>query len=87
MARQKDKKDKKDKKIDLSEAIREPGPSLDVENDGSGEHLVRRQQPQGITILETQETKLSRALSQRHIQMIALAGAIVPSSSTSRDTG
>jgi amino acid permease len=34
----------------------------------------------GVRIVEDEERNLSRSLSQRHIQMIALAGAIVRSS-------
>jgi amino acid permease len=80
-------KDKKGKKSAAAVFVNESGPSLD-ENVGSGDHLIAGRLPvaRGVIILEHQETKLSRALSQRHIQMIALAGAIARSSPTSRNT-
>jgi amino acid permease len=59
--------------------VSEIGPG-DVENGSSGEHLVESgivEEHDGIRIVADQEEKLSRSLSQRHIQMIALAGAIV----------
>lgn len=62
------------------------GPSRDVEIEGSGEYLVNSGRHGGVQIVQDEEKKLSRALSQRHIQMIALAGAIVSSCSISRDT-
>jgi amino acid permease len=55
-------------------------------HEGSGDILIESGTPtpnetqnERITIVEEQEKKLSRSLSQRHIQMIALAGAVVSS--------
>jgi amino acid permease len=61
------------------------GPSHDVEHEGSGEYLVATGESTGVRIVEDQEKNLARSLSQRHIQMIALAGAIVSFFLVSRD--
>lgn len=50
--------------------VSEIGP--DVENGGSGEHLIGSgvvEQHEGVKIVEDQEKNLSRSLSQRHIQV------------------
>jgi amino acid permease len=72
----KEKKSKKDKKGAIA-SVAESGPSL--ENGGSEDFLVHRRYRNngGVQIVEEEEKNLSRSLSQRHIQMIALAGAIV----------
>jgi amino acid permease len=79
---------KKDKKATkgASAVVTESRPSVDVENEGSADHLVPRRQHGGAQILEQQEKNLSRSLLQRHIQMIALAGTIGGSSSASLDS-
>ena len=69
------KKGKKVKK-GASAVVTESRPSVDVENEGSADHLVPGRQHGGVQILEQQEKNLSRSLLQRHIQMIALAGTI-----------
>ena len=74
---------KKDSKVTKAAFIvSESGPSFD-ENIGSADQLFAAGAARQIgpsIILEQEEHKLSRSLSQRHIQMIALAGAIVTSS-------
>jgi len=56
-----------------------PGSDNDVESNAISDNNVQVEpQHRGVQIVDShEENDLSRSLSQRHIQMIALAGAIV----------